>query len=48
MQEKTKKYLKDLIDDMEIELNSIEPMVHDAQKTLNKIKKFHDKVVKNL
>jgi hypothetical protein len=48
MQENTKKYLKDLIDDMEIELNSIMPMVEDAQKSLKKMRKFYNKVIKQL
>lgn len=48
MQEKTKCYLKSLIDDLEMRLNSIEPMVQDAQKSLNRIKKFYDRVIKTL
>jgi len=48
MQENTKKYLKGLIDDASIEANTIEFSLVDVQKSLKKLRKFYDKVIKQL
>jgi len=48
MKENAKKYLKELIDDISIEANTIEYTLSDIQKSLSKIRKFYNKVVKNL
>lgn len=48
MQEKTKKYFKELTDDISIEVNTIEYLLVDVQKSLKKIRKFYDKVIKRL
>ena len=48
MQEKTKIYIKDLIDDASIEANTIEMTLNDIQKSLSKMRKFYDKVIKDL
>ena len=48
MKENTKKYLKDLIEDASIEANTLEMSLYDIQKSLKKLRKFYDKVIKNL
>lgn len=48
MKENTKKYLKELIDDASIEANTLELSLYDIQKSLKKLRKFYDKVVKKL
>ncbi|MDD3436932.1 MAG: hypothetical protein PHC64_07270 [Candidatus Gastranaerophilales bacterium] len=48
MKENTKKYLKDLIDDILIESNTINFALNDIQKSLSKMRKFYDKVIKDL
>lgn len=48
VQENTKKYMKELIDDISIEANTIEYSLCDIQKSLKKIRKFYNKVIKNL
>lgn len=48
MQENTKKYFKELIDDASIEANTIEFALVDIQKSLKKLRQFYDKVIKKL
>ena len=48
MQENTKKYVKELIDDVSIEANTIEYVLVDVQKSLKKLRQFYDKVIKKL
>jgi hypothetical protein len=48
MKENAKKYLEELIIDISIEANTIEDALNDIQKSLSKIRKFYNKVVKNL
>ena len=45
MKENTKKYLKDLIDDLTVEANTVESLLEDIQKSLKKIRQFYKKVV---
>ena len=46
MQEKTKKYLKELIEDISVEINDMEFEIQNLQKNMHKMKKFYDKVIK--
>jgi len=48
MQEETKKYLKDLIKDIDIEINDMEFEIQNLQKNMRKMKKFYDKVIGKL
>lgn len=44
MQENTKTYLKNLVDDLEIQLNTISSELSDAFKTKRKLQKFIKKI----
>lgn len=46
MQENTKKYIKYLLDDLEIQLNTIDGEVKDTIKTRRKLQKFFKKISK--
>ena len=48
MQENTKKYLKEIIDDISIESNTIELGLDDIQKSLKKLRKFYEKVIEKI
>lgn len=48
MRENTKKYFKELIDDVSIEVNTIEFALVDIQKSLKKLRQLYDKVIKKL
>ena len=48
MQENTKKYFKDLIDNISIETNTLELEIHEIQKSLKKMRKFYNKVIVKL
>lgn len=45
MKENTKNYFKDLIDDFEIELNTIDMILSDLRKNFRNMKKFYKKVI---
>ncbi|MDD3436177.1 MAG: hypothetical protein PHC64_03385 [Candidatus Gastranaerophilales bacterium] len=47
MQNNTKKYLKNLIDYLEIELNTIKAELRVVIKIKNKLQKFYKKVINN-
>ncbi|MDD3437748.1 MAG: hypothetical protein PHC64_11410 [Candidatus Gastranaerophilales bacterium] len=47
MKENTKKYLKSLIDYLEIELNTINAELRVAIKIKSKLQKFYKKVIDN-
>jgi hypothetical protein len=48
MQEKTKKYLEGIIKEINIGINDLEFGVQEIQKDIRKLKKFHDKVIKQM
>jgi hypothetical protein len=48
MQEKTKNYLIDLIEDAFLDVSTIESTLDDFKKNLKKMKTFHEKVIKRL
>jgi hypothetical protein len=48
MQENTKKYLKNLIWEIEVDINGMELEVSEIQKNLKKMRKFYDRVIKQL
>jgi hypothetical protein len=47
MQKNTKKYIQDLLDYLEIQLNTIEAEVRDTIKTRRKLQKIYKKIAKN-
>lgn len=46
MQEKTKKYIYDLVEDLEIQLNTIEDELRDTIRTRRKLQRFLKKIFK--
>jgi len=44
MQDNTKKYVKDMLEDLEIQLNTVESELKDAIKTRRKMQKFYKKI----
>jgi hypothetical protein len=46
MQENTKKHIKDLLKDLEIQLNTIDGELKDTIKTRRKLQKFYKKISK--
>jgi hypothetical protein len=47
MQEKTKKYIEDMLEDLEIQLNTVEAELSDAIKIRNNLHRFYKKLIKN-
>jgi hypothetical protein len=48
MQEKSKNYLKNLMNNIQIGINDIEFEIIELQKDLSKLRKFYNKVIKAL
>lgn len=48
MQDKTKKYLDNLIWNLEININTMKFSIETIRKDLSKLRKFHNKVITNL
>ncbi len=47
MQNNTKKHIKAMLDDLEIQLNTVESELKDVIKTRRKLQKFYKKISKN-
>jgi len=47
MQKNTKNYLQDLLEDLEIQLNTIESKLYETIKIRRKLQKFYKKVIRN-
>lgn len=43
--EKTKEYFKNLIDELEIQSNTIKVLIEDNSKSIHKLKHFYKKVI---
>lgn len=48
MQEKTKKYLENLISNINISINDLEFEIQELQKDIHKLKIFYNKVIKQM
>jgi hypothetical protein len=47
MQEKTKKYIEDMLLELEMQLGTLEVELSDAIKIRNKLQRFYKKIIRN-
>lgn len=47
MKENTKNYIKNLLEDLEIQLNTVEGELQDVIKIRRKLQKFYKKIIRN-
>jgi len=48
MEVNTKQYMKEIVEDLEIQLNTLSIELSEVFKTKKKLRKFYEKVIKNI